>query len=703
MGNDPSASDSGSPAGQFSGIDKVMMQRFIADMERAAQIIAEETEGIRRELLAADLPTASLHPLGEIGGWVQEQIPQLRQRLQAISTPVASWDPQLPPLFQGGRMQPYREDGEQAPFLSPAEAQRRGTDLGKRFAAVDPDDLGIIGPSAKEQMTALMNELNPHRFDAHFTAAFFAALGQDGVHSLDDKLSRAAADPLIGVAGAAFGTAVTGGGKNPTFASIRARIDGHKVAPLLASGSYPPDWLARIAAPMLAPKGMNHRKPSWEQAARGKALRSILTALGNNPAAARLTMGELTDLGGKQRTPFSLMAPFGTLPADVKAWKDMPKLADYLKKLNGWANFNEHPNSQIPQGAPGTTAAFSRMLAAASGALDEQQGQHGKESSFFAYTVITTADEFHLTDDARPYFSLIAASYAPEIVLGADMGDADAAQPSTYAKGDGKPVTGRIPGLHGAFQLSPEDTFRFMTTYAGTPEGRAPFESGMAKLIGDHLPKAVEEARKKDSSDPLVNLFEVLGYTRGFEIGAVSRVLNPNPEEAKDAHDVESLVMGGTLGVMGLALPPTWVAGLAWTGVGIGVSYWDAFVREEPGDDEEEFLKGEVDQSRGRQYGMAQILATQGVLPTVPPASTSNGMGAEIVDGDGHLLPFADIAKKGPKAINSLEQWFADNGQGGGDELSAGALSEKLATAYEGTKGVGFNHVPIYKSPLTTD
>ncbi|MFC7650047.1 hypothetical protein ACFQX6_64210 [Streptosporangium lutulentum] len=65
MGDTPAVAPGTGPlAPEFNGIDPVLMRDFIADLERAGQVIAEHTEAIRRELAAVDLPAAASHRSG---------------------------------------------------------------------------------------------------------------------------------------------------------------------------------------------------------------------------------------------------------------------------------------------------------------------------------------------------------------------------------------------------------------------------------------------------------------------------------------------------------------------------------------------------------------------------------------------------------------------------------------------------------------
>ncbi|MEU4538054.1 hypothetical protein AB0G15_24690 [Streptosporangium sp. NPDC023825] len=665
MEETPAAPGTGPLAPGFNGIDPALMRDFITQLERAGQAIAEHAEAIRRELAAVDMPAASLAPVREIGGWAEEQLPRLRQRVETITA--------TPAALLGGGLSGYRE----GTALTRAEALERGKDLGERFAGIDPDAFSLLGPYASDRMAAVVEELKAHQNDADFTASFFAALGPKGTRALGERLRRRLddAEEAIGVAGKAFATAVAGGAAVPGFAAVVKAVERREalddVADLLAHGRYPTGWLVGIAAPALLPGNRT-----------GTAtLGRLLNALGNNPAAARLAISSATDLAP---VPASAKSPFGVLPASPRSWKALPTLAAFLKELGERAG-------RTPESAGG----FGRMLAAASGAYDEPQGRHSREAAFFAYTVMTTADELRLDDATRPHLSEIAGSYAPEITLGADIGDADMTKDSALWATPTPFEPAAVPGLRGAFRLSPEDTFRFLTTFAATPRSRAPFEAGMGQLAERLLPQASRLVRDTGDVTALDNLFTVLGNVRGFELAAAVRVLKPVDEAVKDADDADSLILGTLMGGLGLVYPISLFA-RTWTALSTGVAAGDTYAP----DPEEQVAKlHELDgaETLGRQYEIARLLMKQGFLPQTAPS------GSVIADANGDLRPFHEIAKQGNAGMKALEQWFIDNGMGGQDKLSLGALSVALAGRFDGRKDPGFQRAGLYKSKLTTD
>ncbi|GLW98055.1 hypothetical protein [Microtetraspora sp. NBRC 16547] len=666
-------SGAGPLASEFAGIDPSLMNGFISELERTGQVIAEHAEGIRRELAAVDLPATDLAPVREIGGWAEEQIPRLRQRAETI-------DVTLPWLPSAG-LQPYQEK----PLLAPGDARRQGTDLAKKIMAIAPGAFTLTSPSPSDRMSidrmaAVIGALRDHQHDANFTAAFFATLGADGTRRLAAVLRGRLPDKAIDAARTAFATALRGGTKAPGFATVAEELrkstgtDVKGVVDLLKPGPYPTEWLAGIAAVVL-------NGQVYGMADSGN-LAPLLNLLAANPAAARLALGKVARLGPPSAWEKDLELAF-----PVRG--ESTKLSVFLTKLGARARRDA------------TTAdAFGRLLAAASGASDEKQGEHSREAAFFAYTVMTTVDDIHLDDATRVHLGELAGSYAPEITLGADIEAVDATMESGQLPSPGvfEPVL--VPGLRGAFRLSPKDTFRFLTTFAAKAETRAPFDAGMGELTQRLLPKVSRLAKDGDISAMRL-LFRMLGNVRGFELAAAMRVLAPRDEVKEDAAKAESFIIGTELGIVGL-VPAFAAHALLWTVLSTGVSYYYTYGADPKKDADElqKLIKFEV---LGRKHNVAELLMQQGFTPRVPPDQTSHGKGSLITDKNGSLLPFAEINKSGEKGREALRQWFIDNGSGGSKETALGNISSTQADGFEGRRQVGYETALAYEGTLTTD
>ncbi|MEO3862439.1 hypothetical protein [Acrocarpospora sp. B8E8] len=665
-------------APEFSGIDPALMNSFITELERAGQVIAEQAENIRRELAAVDLPAAGLAPIREIGGWAEQQLPRLRQRVAAITAPV----PGLLGIMSSPGLRPYRE----ASLLTPAEAQRLGTDLGRRFGAINPDEFSLVGPYASDRIAAVLDELEAHQHDAVFTAAFFAALGPAGTRKVLPALWRLPEEDrpeARRALGTAFATAVSGGAKVPRFAAVIKAVEDIKaedaegmeaLATLLSHGNYPDVWLAELVTPALRP----------DSRISGPTLAGLFNALGNNPAAARLAIGRAARLSPLPSPPALPLPSLGLLPPTPEAWDKRPELAAFLKGLN-----------ERVKRFPEESDAFGRLLAAASGAYDERDGEHSQEAVLFAYTVMTTADEWQLNDATRIHLAEVAGSYATEITMGANLNDADLAKDSAMQVAPGLFEWTPIPGVRGAFRLSPEDTFRFMTTFAGDADARLRFDEGMGEFVNRVLPRASSAVQSSGKVGPLSSLFTALGNVRGTELAAAVRVLDPEDKRAEDAEAAESFLAGGALAVLGLVHPLSAIP-RAWTALSTGASAYYTYGRD-PEEKAEKLLESDEAEALGRRHDTAQLLMKQGFAPQTAPTGI-------IADSTGSLRPFKDILQQGDAGVKAFDQWMADNGLGKGNILSLGELAAQRAGDYDGGKGEAYKRRRNYmNAELTTD
>src|SRR5690606_30171894 len=159
-------------------------------------------------------------------------------------------------------------------------------------------------------------------------------------------------------------------------------------------GEFPPGWLAGIAAPRLVSFTTTPRHASPVSA-------PLLYALGNNPAAARLALTAVTKGG-----------PLGPGQEDTR-----PELGEFLKTLHersGGLRLDAaaRPGWRTRFSPEGVNAdAFGRMLAAAAGAYDEQDGRHSREAAKIAFTVMTTFGHIRMADPVKIHFSEIAGAY----------------------------------------------------------------------------------------------------------------------------------------------------------------------------------------------------------------------------------------------------------------------------------------------------
>ncbi|MDP9849773.1 DUF6571 family protein [Streptosporangium lutulentum] len=643
---EPTPRGTGPLSPDFAGIDPGLMQGFISALERGRDVIGEQSERIRQLLVAAEVPASGLQSIKQIEGWIDDELPKLRQRDATIreSDRFALWLPGAGPIT-------YDESGSR----TAEESREQGTTLGKRLLAIGP--VGFWSHHAdSEKYVEVIAELDGNKNDADFTAAFFAALGTEGAFNLPVLLRESVhTEPPRGVAGPpdpnesmlrtlsqAFGSAVTGGSRVPGFAKIKAAVqspdpsDRGAADLLLTSGEFPAEWLAGVAS-------------AWGGLADPRKITSgLLYALGNNPAAARLAVGKVTG-------PYT---------------KDQSKLKELLKKLNERAG-------GLYAGGAQKADAFGRMLAAASGAYDEQDGRHSEEAAAFAFAVMTTLGDVRIGEAARVHMAEIAGAYATEITEGATIGDDNMTDSSVL-----KPTTSAL-GLKSAFTLSPEDTYAFMKVFADTNENLAPFEEGMGRLSQRLIADSLATVKRTGDIEPLEPMLNTLGNVRGFEVAAAAKVRGNMDMVDEQSKKILGFAIGSTLGLTGLWVP-TMAGQVAWLVLGTGFSGKDAFGPEDE-KREDKLDKAEGNATLGRQHVFAQTLMAAGFAPKVTPAEfqADGSPGVAITDAEGNLRSFPELLKQGNKGLVAFEKWADANGMGGPDELSVGGLSNGMANWFE--------------------
>ncbi|WP_449063588.1 DUF6571 family protein [Planomonospora algeriensis] len=599
------------------------MLEFVSALERVRDVIGEQSERIRQLLAAAGVPTDGLRPMREITDWIDGELPGLRRRqeIARATNALPTWGPR-----------PALVAFDEGAYRSPADSREQGTALGKRLADIGP--VGFWDHHAdSDRYAQVVAELEKNKNDADFTAAFFAALGTEGTlklplllrEGLHTKTFRAPLsppdpdEPALRTLSQAFGGAVTGGAHVPGFAKIRDAVrraqPGEERAGadlLLSAGEFPTEWLAGVAA---AWGGLaNPRKVST----------GLMYALGNNPAAARLVIE-------KAAGPYT---------------KDQKKLREHLKAFNG----------QVLNG-PSEDArgdAFGRMLAAAAGAYDEKDGAHSREAAAFAFTVMTTFGDLKVPEAARVHLSELAGAYTTEITEGANIGDGNMTDPSAL-----KPTTSSL-GLKSAFTLNPQDTYKFLKTFADTDENLKPFEEAMGRFSQGLIAAELAKVKKSGDIESLEPVLRALGNVRGFELAAAEKLRGSLDVADEQSKKLLNFTVGTTLGVTGLGVP-TMTGQVAWLALSTGFSGIDAFGPEAE-KRVDKLDKTEWHTALGRQHTLAQTLMAGGFVPKVTPAEYQAACppGVAITDEEGNLRPFPELLKQGNKGLVAFEREFCE-------------------------------------------
>ncbi|MFB9471432.1 hypothetical protein ACFFR3_18065 [Nonomuraea salmonea] len=647
----------------YSGLDPELMERFITTFKSGGDRVGEEAGALRRILEQAGLPTADLQPLAATLMWLDIKLPELRRRAQTAraANAITPWRTGLL-AFDDSRL------------MSQSEARKKGTELAERFRDARSGAGPLMNRPHDEELAALIAELDDHRDDPDFAAAFFAGLGVDGTLAIAGKLRQGMRDPekAIDVVSRAFGTAVRGGDvvsrghtersavftgtDMPGFAKLKNELARGPGLPgdrslgwLLRAGDFPPEWLAKVVkAHALTP----------DSRLQGKEMAGYLAALGNNPAAARLAMAAVRKDG----------VPLSALLRDL-VWRTRREVSS----------------------GPEAADAFGRMLAAAAGAYDEKDGAHSSRSARFAFDLMRALPDLanpsaaerqqgiralNLDDATRKHLAEIAGAYATEITEGANLGDANRTQGSAFG-----PVKTVVPGLNPTFRLSPEDTYAFVKLFANSPATIAPFEEGMGKLT-DRLMAAAAKADGGRGVEHLERAMKALGYTAGMQFAAERAVQGLLDERDKEFREQQLAKLGFFINVAGVPVAlqgqPLWIAATTIAGSMLSDLTEVDKTRLDALDDKTRLAA----LARGRW--LVDVLTAGGFEPQVSAADERFNT-PPIVDENGKLLPFEKIAQS-KEGLRNLNNWLIANGSGLTDKSRIGEATKQLDVMFRGAK-----------------
>ncbi|MEU8378570.1 hypothetical protein [Streptosporangium sp. NPDC048865] len=673
------------------------MRSFVTALERGRDVIGEQSERIRQLLAAAEVSAAGLGPIREIDGWVGDELPRLRERLETIDQdlPMLGEAPHIPEqgsMWTGDPLQdPFRWGllpYDEKTGKSPAGSAKKGTDLAAEFRG-----LPELSPGrADATYDRILDKLADGQKDAYLTAGFFRAIGPKGMVGMIGRLDgydKKEADKHRQVMGDALATAV---GAQPALlgsdwrAGNLKKASDHELTTLLRHGMFPAAWLTEIARSRVGKPvgdGDGTRPRRWET-----DLAPLLPTLANNPDAARSLFNSMSreDL----RDLFTELNRLGTLKTYLSPLGvELPKPSWLGPKSMDFEIGTE----------------FGRMLAAGGGAYEK--GPHSPEAVKFAFNVMTIMGDLKNTDGttdspatpmevapkARIFMSTLAGAYAAEITEGANIGDTNMTEESAL-----KPFTSAF-GMASAFTLSPEDTYRFLKTFADSPKNLVPFDRAMGGLSRKLIADASEKARRTGDVDHLDRVFTALGNVRGFELGAVEKVQGDLDTIEKQEKDTFNFFRDATIGLVSIYASPVKAADFAWYALSTTLSGYGAFIDEDV-TRMDQVTKNERAATLGRQHTYAHILMANGFDPKVTPAEfqATCPPGVAIADAKGNLKPFSELAKQGNEGLEAFERWAVLNGMGSDEEFSMGELSSRTANRFDGGNKRGRDRASAFES-----
>ncbi len=316
-------------------------------------------------------------------------------------------------------------------------------------------------------------------------------------------------------------------------------------------------------------------------------------------------------------------------------------VADVLDRVYGYAG---------TFGTGDTVAdAFGRVVEAGTGVNDETMGQHTAQANAFAFQVITAS----ATHDVVPWtvkdsLARIAASYAPEILAGANLAEHGTDASTMTAPGNWSP----IPGVEPGFYLSLGDTYALLRSFGDTDQLSAPFDETAAVLYTELLGAAIRADETGGLAESLARRF---GYLAGVEYLAQKGV-----RADLDANDQ---AIADTLGtvfntVLGKITPPAQVATWVWKAGVWGVKKGVQAARDDAAEDTR---VGALDSAALQAALLREATIAQILLEHSPARAVE--LPAELVAPGGGLISAGAIAED-PDLTRAFQDWLDSQNPG---------------------------------------
>ncbi|OEU99561.1 hypothetical protein AN217_19030 [Streptomyces qinglanensis] len=460
----PPGGGTGPGSGTFSGIDPGRLKEMIDALGRGAHVL-KSADGWSRQFSGFGADTTGLSRLVAIGNWADQQLPSLKRRFD-LAVAIEQNHP------DAGRTLVRVPDD----FLSLEAAQRKGKELADRMNRVNRVD-----GSGAEEIHRIAGELARFQDDPEVLAAFYAQLGPNRLSTLPMFLYQSGSgtgkEDLrtfsrgLGTASSATFLAVPGFDKvtqmmlrpseNPSDAWGRLALMQH--------GHFPTEYI-RKAAKNLALDGFVKDPDGTDW--RGTSL----------PQAAALGLSE-----DNLALALNLLGKDGAAARDVLRGMHQGDLKKTYDLLLGYARSRGSGDA--------VAAGLGRAMEAGSGVGTEEPGRHSLAASQFAFHAMTYMAG--RGEDGTPWsmkvsMANLGASYIHELTTGARDDDAPYRQ-----SGMARPANWTdLPGLNPAFYLSPQDTYKFLTTFA---ESR-PATDAFDRAAGEFSEQALRGAAKTDAA-----------------------------------------------------------------------------------------------------------------------------------------------------------------------------------------------------------
>ncbi|NSC24697.1 hypothetical protein FM076_27490 [Streptomyces albus subsp. chlorinus] len=595
--------------GTFSGIDPGRLKGMIDSLAGAAHVLTS-ANGWNGEFSRLGVDTGGLTRLVGVGKWVEQQLPSLKRRFDLALA-----------IERNGSQPGHKLVQVPDNFLSLQEAQRIGQQLADQLNKVDHTN-----EAGATEIHRIAGELARYKDDPELLAAFFARLGPNRLTTLPlfmQQSGSGTAKEDLQTFSRALGTATSAQYlATPGFEQVEQTMLRHSENPgdnwgrlaLMQYGNFPTEFL-KTAAKNLAldqfakdPKsGTDWRGGMSTAPAYGLSednLALALNLLGKDPVAARDVLGGMN-------------------------------AGDYRKTFDVFLGYAKSYGS-----GDDVAAGLGRAIEAGSGVGFEQPGQHSAPSAQFALLAMTYmgGKGKDVPWSMKGSMANLGASYLHELTTGARDDDAPYRQ-----SGMNKPPNWTdIPGVTPSFYLSPQDTDRFMTTFAGSQPATDAFDTA-AGLFREQVIRAAAktdaDAVRAGKADPqqMSRAASVFGKLAGAEYRAEVAAGKDMDAQSKAWRTGLKDVVTFGLGEMTLTnqlLNYGWKLTKQFP-IGKNLGKW----AEGDGSQEQQAIQAFQSYDRMQRFRMTQYLYESG-YPVQPPPPK------EVLNADGSVKSFEQLQQE---------------------------------------------------------
>lgn len=540
--------DGGGGGGDYSSIKFAGMSSLVSQVTSAGSTLQETSKSLQSQASACSVSCPAFSQITEIGSWAEDQVSGLQRRLTLAEAMQSA---------PGNGSQLSEWTISEPPSMTAAEAEAKGRSIAKKIT-----DHPYTDQTTVDNIHFAAGELRSYSNDPDVLSAFYAQLGLQETQSLPDLLKASGGDNS-GTQGAedmkVFSQSFAGAMKDSSPPTGFTEIKDEFTQPLdkkytatswqrlafMQDGDFPSQYLAQV----VRANGLeNYAKDGYDQDYRGGGLGGLslgmpcdnvammFRALKNNPAAARVALDGL-DLNNVVKTTYGTEGSLGT--------------GDEI----------------VPE--------FAAAMKAATGTNDESMGAHTPGASEFTFNFMRASGAVgDVPDQMQGALGQIGASYAPELLSGAENKDA-----ATRESGMTKPQDFQnLPGVNPAFYLTQKDTYRFIHGFGGNESYSKPFDDAVGTIYDDALGKAAVEKKAHPDSEAWNRTLGRFGQLAGLEYAAQKDVRGDMDESDKQMRELLGKVV--SFGVGKVPTPQGLAAQVGWKvasyAIGKGIEHFQS-------------------------------------------------------------------------------------------------------------------------------